>query len=543
MTIGEKIVSLRKSKGISQIEFSEMIGVSRQSVSKWESGESLPDTDKILAISRLFEVSTDWLLKDEEEINQKFITEETDDTIDNTMVLPEELIQPDYNENEKAEPKVKDKKYKKKVAALVAAIIAVLTAICIAVAAIIPGGFDNIKNLFSNNNAEKKRTPYVLVHGLGGWGDGSGMNNFVKYWGGTTGDLAKYLNDNGYEVYTPSVGPVSSTWDRCCELFAILTGTTVDYGEVHSKEHNHERFGRTYSKPMIDGWFTDNSKMKINLVGHSFGGETVRLFASLLEYGDEAERKSSTDVSPLFKGGKGKCINSVTTLCSPHNGSSLTCVLNSVGGLGGIDSTTQLISSLCFMVAGATNKVSGTYDFMLDQFGIGSVEGGYSEITSALDSFMNSGNDHAGYELSPDGAAWLNGKIKMVSSVYYFSYSYSTTKKSNLFYTQVPSSGTLAILSPFALAMGSYNGKTEGGIAIDSQWLENDGLVSVVSAKAPFGDPTENMTDGQTEFRKGVWNVAETKKGHHGTVIGLDADTAQTHTFYETLFDMIDSLK
>lgn len=65
MTIGQKISALRTEKGISQEELAEALGVSRQSVSKWEMDTALPQIDKILQLSELFSVSTDTLLKEE----------------------------------------------------------------------------------------------------------------------------------------------------------------------------------------------------------------------------------------------------------------------------------------------------------------------------------------------------------------------------------------------------------------------------------------------------------------------------------------------
>ena len=62
--LSEKIINLRKSRGWSQEELAERLDVSRQSVSKWESGISNPELDKIVAMSTLFGVSTDYLLKD-----------------------------------------------------------------------------------------------------------------------------------------------------------------------------------------------------------------------------------------------------------------------------------------------------------------------------------------------------------------------------------------------------------------------------------------------------------------------------------------------
>ena len=67
MTLGEKIYRLRIERGLSQEAFGEMLNVSRQSVSKWETDQSLPELDKIVAISEMLGVSTDYLLKESEE--------------------------------------------------------------------------------------------------------------------------------------------------------------------------------------------------------------------------------------------------------------------------------------------------------------------------------------------------------------------------------------------------------------------------------------------------------------------------------------------
>ncbi len=65
MTLYEKIMELRKRKGLSQEELGAEIGVSRQAVSKWEMAQTTPDLNKIMALADLFGVSTDFLLKDE----------------------------------------------------------------------------------------------------------------------------------------------------------------------------------------------------------------------------------------------------------------------------------------------------------------------------------------------------------------------------------------------------------------------------------------------------------------------------------------------
>jgi len=63
MNISERILHQRKIKGLSQEELADKIGVSRQAVSKWESEQSIPDIDKVVLMSELFEVSSDYLLR------------------------------------------------------------------------------------------------------------------------------------------------------------------------------------------------------------------------------------------------------------------------------------------------------------------------------------------------------------------------------------------------------------------------------------------------------------------------------------------------
>lgn len=80
MILADKIVSLRKKAGWSQEELAEQLGVTRQSVSKWEGVQSVPDMDKVVMMSRLFGVSTDFLLKDELEEEAPCAAAQDDDT-------------------------------------------------------------------------------------------------------------------------------------------------------------------------------------------------------------------------------------------------------------------------------------------------------------------------------------------------------------------------------------------------------------------------------------------------------------------------------
>lgn len=104
MILADKIIDLRKKSGLSQEELAEKMGVSRQSVSKWESAQSIPDLNKILALSEIFGVSTDYLLKDENDSENKEIIS-TDDSGDALRKVSMEDANSFLRINEKNAPK------------------------------------------------------------------------------------------------------------------------------------------------------------------------------------------------------------------------------------------------------------------------------------------------------------------------------------------------------------------------------------------------------------------------------------------------------
>ena len=91
MKLADKIILLRKQKVWSQEELAAQMDVSRQSVSKWESGASTPDIDKIILLSQIFDTTTDYLLK-----------EEIDDTSD-SVLNEEKRKDSTYNSDSKKE--------------------------------------------------------------------------------------------------------------------------------------------------------------------------------------------------------------------------------------------------------------------------------------------------------------------------------------------------------------------------------------------------------------------------------------------------------
>lgn len=78
MTFGDKLAKLRREQNYTQEQFADLLGVSRQSVSKWESDLAYPETDKLIKICELFNCSFDYLLLDAENVKQQ--TEQTDNS-------------------------------------------------------------------------------------------------------------------------------------------------------------------------------------------------------------------------------------------------------------------------------------------------------------------------------------------------------------------------------------------------------------------------------------------------------------------------------
>ena len=395
--------------------------------------------------------------------------------------------------------------------------------------------------------------PFVFVHGLMGWGDRSMLDPIVPYWGMTTGNLMKYLTSKGYESYAAQVGPLSGAWDRACELYAQLTGTTVDYGAAHSAEKGHDRYGITYETPLFEGW---SAEKKVNLIGHSFGGATTRMLLELLANGSEAEvaaaKAAGTKVSPLFEGGKGDWVYSLTAVAAPHNGTTFieTC-----------DISTKVVTDFIYNFGASLGftKLKGVYDLQLEHFGIYRQEDetDLQYLVRVLNSsdFM-SHNDNAIYDLTIDNALKINDGIEMQKNVYYFSVCGDATHESAISGNQVPDSSVFMLLKPFAAMMGKYYDETTaGGVYIDRTWLPNDGMVNVVSGLYPVnsqlkcvnsdGSQAFVVCDGynKQDYASGIWNVLPTQPYDHLSIVGgiLSNTVSNTRHLYLELISRVTS--
>lgn len=84
MKLSDKIIQLRKSNGWSQEDLAEKMNVSRQAISRWENGTALPDSNNILQLSKLFNVTADYLLNDDYESDDDIpCLKETNKALDN----------------------------------------------------------------------------------------------------------------------------------------------------------------------------------------------------------------------------------------------------------------------------------------------------------------------------------------------------------------------------------------------------------------------------------------------------------------------------
>lgn len=388
----------------------------------------------------------------------------------------------------------------------------------------------------------EKQYPYVLVHGFLGWGEDEGIDQDLAYWGANACNLVEEIEAAGYECYSASVGPLSSNWDRACELYAQLMGTTVDYGAAHAEKHNHSRYGRTYTEPLFEGWGEKDENgytNKINLIGHSFGGNTIRLLQALLAQGSAEEITASPDdCSPLFKGGKDDFVHSVVTVCSPNNGTTLYYIADQLN-------LSLLMTTAAYTYAGVLGRslLNGYVDFHLEQFGLTYVPGEKpteQRMLEAIVVMLNHWEDTAMYDMAPDTLLELNDYIEMDDETYYFSYAFDTSEKIDLTGTYLPKPGTFAVLQPFSLMIGCYKENKITDYELSEEWFANDGLVSVHSALYPFNAPHKDYDPGN--IPAGIWNVMPVSSGDHGNAIGIGVSRDALVNFYLDMITMIESL-
>ena len=403
-------------------------------------------------------------------------------------------------------------------------ILSVITVICLLLsAAVIP--------VSASGSASY---PFILVHGMMGWGENAEGQHENPYWGySQENDIVKYLRSEGVEAYAPTMGGMSSAWDRACELYAQLAGTVVDYGAAHSAKAGHARYGRDYTDRPIMGRAWDLSE-KINLVSHSFGGPTVSIFTYLLANGAQEEIAAAPeDCSELFKGGHADAVFSVTTLESPHNGSTIANLLYD---------TKLPVYMVAFIINVMGTQANPAIDFMMDQWGVTAdpATGETAKFDPAAIIKLAKSNDHCAYDMSLQGAKELE-KYTAVDSVYYFSYAADCTEKGALGLTVMNEQAGKSILGFSGRIIIMLAGHTYGGVKTDKSWAANDGMVPVPSALYP-NNAENNHTDYAQEgmaVEPGIWYVMPVVQG--GTH-GFGISGKEVLSFWDTLTDRINNI-
>jgi triacylglycerol lipase len=320
-----------------------------------------------------------------------------------------------------------------------------------------------------------KPVPIILVHGFAGWGRDE-LAGYL-YWGGSGLDIERFLDKLGFPTATASVSPIASNHDRACQLYAQIKGGRVDFGDEHSRRHGHARFGRTYARPLYPWW---SERHPLHFVGHSMGGQTIRVLIDLLERGH------------FGPGANARWVLSCTTISTPHNGSTLT-ELSKTNPAG----WTQKVMAGILKLAGSHWP---DYDLDLDHWGIQRRAGETWEVAwaSATRGLADT-KDFSFWDLHPAGARELNARTGTHPDVFFLTWSNEETFRMPLAGRQLPSPQMDPWMMPFALFMGNHASEA---VRLAPAWLENDGIVNTVSMTAPAGAP---------------WRVFDGRAVHRGT--------------------------
>ncbi len=350
--------------------------------------------------------------------------------------------------------------------------------------------------------------PIILVHGFMGWGRDE-MGSY-RYWGGKF-DLEQYLRDQEYTVFTASVGPVSSNWDRAVELYYQIKGGQVDYGRDHSELFDLIQKPKEKSFPgLYPQW---DEAHPVHLVGHSMGGQTIRMLDYLLRTSIK-DSSGVVEQSQLLGDIHTGWIKSITSLSTPHNGTTLSDIV-----------TTGIPFLQDFIAVGA---VSGNsfYNFDLQQWGFRKMDG------ESWGDYFRRMKDHpawgtknmVAWDASVEGARQMNTFCTANPIIYYFSYVTSNTILDSSSYRHIPEKSMTFIIRANARLMGMKKAFYADGSSTDSTWYENDGIVNKVSMYGPTSGA--NGPDPITIYRKdellipGQWYVMGEYRSDHRKFVG-----------------------
>ena len=311
-----------------------------------------------------------------------------------------------------------------------------------------------------------------------GWGRDELINYY--YWGGTF-DLQEYLIEQGYDVHTLSVGPVSSNWDRAIEAYYQIKGGTLDYGILHSTKYS--LIQKPESK-IYEGIYKEwDKEHPIHIIGHSQGGQTARMLEHILK--NNYEEEDSDLLINQFDG----WIKSITTISTPHNGTTLTPIINNMFPY--IESMVIWFDII---------SPDALYSFDLDQWGFNkrNDENLYHYVKRLRKSPISTTKNFCSWDLSLEGSKFFNKEYKTDSTVYYFTYSTTNNNNPRLIYR---------VQSNLIKNSDKYS----------EEWRENDGIVNTVSM---LGPENSKIQDYNGIPITGVWQNIKKINLDHNEIIG-----------------------
>lgn len=407
----------------------------------------------------------------------------------------------------------------------------------------------------------------------------SPRSKILDYWG-TAFDVSTTAL-----VVAVSPSGVASLHDRCCEMFAELTGTQVDYGTAHAKEHHHNKKGRIYTRPLLPNWSAENP---IHFVGHSYGGPTARYFQHLCSIGF---------FGPQYNA---HFVQSITTINAPHNGALAVYALGqqhampsdtcshpkqpvatrsthvatlSIGWfLGMYVHVHQYLSNHCSLI-------NGVFDFGMAHWpSTSSLSSTCAAVFKKSDMFEQ--KDSANHDMSVHAAHAINANMATNSSTYYISVVGSALAPNN---TNTGAADDHDVKAPNEVCFNVDDDRTSWGettlcvfgsifmvlLKLFTLWnyasikksvsettiqewqnTGSDGLVTVKSQMFPLIDSTGNtpnhsvvnsLQELRALIRPGCWFVHHVHEHHLGIVPFPKSKTAQRH-FFSTLFTLLQTL-
>ena len=364
-------------------------------------------------------------------------------------------------------------------------------------------------NPFCSIDANNKY-PIILIHGFIGWGSEE-MGGY-NYWGGNY-DYVEYLDSLGYEVYNVSVGPISSNWDCAVEAYYQIKGGQVDYGKSHSTQYG------IIQKPAGKKWpglYPEwDAHHPIHIIGHSMGGQTARRLQYLLEnefYLDSA--RTIPESSDLLGKKHHAWIRSITTMSSPHNGTTLSDI---------VTKSAPFLQDFIGLAAVIGNRF---YSFDLEQWAFKRKDKeSWSRYFTRIKGHPAWGTrNFCSWDLSIEGARQLNTVAVANKNIFYFSFATSNTHRDSLSGKHVPNKNMTFILRPNARAMGKQIDYWADSTSTDSTWFENDGIVNTISMIAPTtglngSDPIIEYKVNKV-FVPGAWYYMGKLTMDHRTLMG-----------------------